>query len=705
MDRYHGVPIGAADLVWALGSLARLHRRPFDAELLLQQFPPPYCIESLVAACRALGLKAIIFHRNLAAVSRSDLPCVAIVAGNEQSPSAQTTTAQPTMGLVLLTALDSQRVQYFAPSSGAALLAARADFERLFSGQLIRVNAVQPRPRDADALAQTRPAFGLRWFVPELLKHRKIWRDVLTASLCIQVLALATPLFTQVIIDKVVVHRTMSTLAVVGVALVMFLLFSAALSWARQYLILHTGNRVDAVLGSQVFEHLLKLPPRYFERRPTGVVITRVHAVETIREFVTGAAIALVLDLPFLMVFLVIMFWYSWFLTLLAVGFLAAIAAISLAVVPALRARLNEQFLLAARNQAFLTEYISGIETVKSLQMEPQLKRTFGDYLAGYLKAGFRTRQLSNTFSVAAVALEQLMTVSLLCVGAWYVMNNVGFTIGMLVAFQMFASRLSQPVMRIANLWQEFQQAAIAVKRLGDVMDAPAEPYSIVPARERKAQGRIEIENLSFRYGEDRPYLYRGLNLVVEAGQCLAILGPSGCGKSTLAKLLQGFYQPTEGAIRIDGHDIRHLAANELRSYFGVVPQETVLFSGTIYDNLVLANPLAGFEEVIQACKLAGIHEVIESLPQGYQTEIGEHGAGLSGGQKQRLAIARALLKRPRILILDEATSHLDQETARGFWETVNRFAGQVTILLIAHEPPAGSCATAEIRLDAGERP
>jgi subfamily B ATP-binding cassette protein HlyB/CyaB len=275
-----------------------------------------------------------------------------------------------------------------------------------------------------------------------------------------------------------------------------------------------------------------------------------------------------------------------------------------------------------------------------------------------------------------------------LCVGAWYVTNNTGFTIGMLVAFQMFSSRLSQPMLRIANLWQEFQQAAIAVKRLGDVMNAPAEPYSIVPARQRTALGKIQVENLAFRYGEDRPYLYRNLSLTVEPGETVAVIGPSGVGKSTFVKLLLGFYQPTEGSIRIDGSDVRHLSANELRSYFGVVPQETALFSGTVYDNLILANPLATFEDIVMGCKAAGIHEVIEALPKGYQTPLGEHGAGLSGGQKQRIAIARALLKRASILLLDEATSNLDDESARALGATINQLRGRITIVIIAHDLP-----------------
>jgi len=443
------------------------------------------------------------------------------------------------------------------------------------------------------------------------------------------------------------------------------------------------------VLGLKVFEHLLRLPPRYFEQRPTGVLVARLHGVETIREFLASAAVTLMLDLPFMLIFLGVMLWYSWELSLITLGVLAAIIILSLVVAPLFRARLNQQFLLGARNQAFLTEYISGLETVKSLQMEPQLNARFGSYLASYLEASFKTRTLANSYQVAANTLDQLLTLSILCAGAWMVMQEVGFTIGMLVAFQMFASRLSQPMLKLVGLWQEFQQAGIAVKRLGDVMNAPQEPYSVVPSRESARKGRIEIENLAFRYGENLPYLYQGLNIAIEPGQCLALMGPSGCGKSTLAKLLQGFYQPTEGAIKLDGHDIRHLSANELRSSFGIVPQETMLFSGAIYDNIVLGNAHASFDDVVVACKASGIHDTLEALPQGYQTPIGEHGAGLSGGQKQRIAIARALLKRPPILIFDEATSNLDDETASAFGETINQLRGKVTILMIAHKLPS----------------
>jgi len=706
MDRYYGLPIGDADFVWALEVVARLHGKPFDAQLIRQLFPPPHSIAALIAAADELGFEGHVEFDGLDRLAPTDLPCIAVliaqtpatdvpavsaVPGSQQNrgdPEKSPVADQVSGELALVTAFNAERVEYFSRHSQRSVKISRKEYATRSTGNVIRLALRETPPQDTDALGQTRPEFGFRWFIPELLKHKKIWRDVLAASLAIQVLALATPLFTQVIIDKVVVHQTLSTLTVVGIGLVMFLLFSAAMSWARQYLILHTGNRVDAVLGLEVFSHLLKLPPRYFENRPTGVIVTRVHAVETIREFIASAAIALVLDLPFLLIFVAVMYWYSVLLTLIAIGFVVTIAIVSLAIVPTLRARLNEQFLLGARNQAFLTEYISGVETVKSLQMEPQLTRTFGDYLAAYLRAGFRTRKLSNTYTVATSTLEQMMTVSILCIGAWYVINNVGFTIGMLVAFNMFAGRLSQPVMRIAGLWQEFQQAVIAVRRLGDVMNAPPEPYSTVPARSSNAQGHIEIENLAFRYQEDRPYLFRGLNLTVDAGKAIAIMGPSGSGKSTLAKLLQGFYQPTEGRIRIDGVDTRHLSANELRNYFGVVPQDTVLFSGTVYENLLVANPGASFEDVIGACKMAEIHDVIEQLPKGYQTTIGEHGAGLSGGQKQRVAIARALIKQPCILLFDESTSNLDEETADAFGERINALRGKATIIVITHRLP-----------------
>jgi len=694
------------DVLLALASMCQFQRVPFDAALVLREFPPPYSLETLLHAAKRLGFDVGARDALPEEIRTLDTPCIALFKALPATSAPADADASPrpataTHRVAIIVRASGDEFQTIEPGRVAPEPLTIDEFAARFAGRIVQFTVAGKPVSDTDARAEAPEPFGFRWFVPELLKHRQIWRDVLLASLAIQVLALATPLFTQVVIDKVVVHQTANTLIVIGLALAVAMLFSAAMGWVRQYLVLHTGNRVDAVLGTRVFEHLLGLPARYFEHRPTGTIVARLHGVETIREFVSGAAVTLLLDLPFLAIFLALMFWYSWQLTLIALAILAAIVTMSILIVPLIRARLNHQFLLGARNQAFLTEYVSGMDTVKSLQMEPQLKARYGDYLSSYLVAGFNTRQLSNTYSVVANALEQLMTLLILCAGAWIVMQNAGFTIGMLVAFQMFAGRLSQPMLRLVGLWQEFQQAAIAVKRLGDIMNAPVEPHSLLPARGSSELVEVEVQEIAFRYSESLPYLYEGLNLRLRPGACVALTGASGSGKSTLAKLIQGFYMPTDGRILVNGRDTRALAANELRANLGVVPQETVLFAGTIYDNLILANPHATFQQVIQACKMAEIHEVIERLPDGYQTPIGEHGVGLSGGQRQRLAIARALLKRPRVLIFDEATSNLDQETAEHFARTVNQLKGRVTMLFIAHQLPRALQVDEVIRLGA----
>jgi subfamily B ATP-binding cassette protein HlyB/CyaB len=671
---------------WVLAALARLHRQPFDAALVLQQFAPPYARHSLIEAARAMGFKPGETTAREGKLQELPLPAVAFL---RPGPPANDDAAAAAPIPALILRCDGERFLYLAAGSEVPNARRVDDFPQLFEPTVLLVAHEAAAEEHVTGFEDEPDKFGFRWFVPELAKHKPIWRDVLLASLAIQIIGLATPLFTQVIIDKVVVHHTLNTLVVVAAALVMFLVFNSLMTGMRQYLIIHTGNRVDAVLATSVFRHLLRLPLPYFENRPTGVTVARLHGVETIREFITGAAISFVLDLPFLVIILAVMFWYSWQLSLIAVGVMLLLAATSAIVTPVWRDKLNLQFKLGARNQAFMTEYLAGMETVKTLQFEPVLERRFGDYLASYLAAGFTTRQLANSYNVVASALEQLMTISVLVVGALLVMKNDGFTIGMLVAFQMFAARMSQPMMRISGLWQEFQQANIAVRRLGDIMDAPGEPHTLVPSR-AAGPGRIEIQNLAFRYSEQHPYLYRSLNYTVRPGTLVVVAGPSGCGKSTLAKLLLGFYQPSDGRILLDGRDLSHLTANELRQAFGVVPQETVLFSGTIYENLTMANPHAGFDDVVAACKAAEIHETIEKLPQGYQTPLGEHGVGLSGGQKQRIAIARALLKRPKLLIFDEATSNLDVQTAEQLAQTINKLKGDATIVFITHAVPRG---------------
>jgi subfamily B ATP-binding cassette protein HlyB/CyaB len=673
------------DFLWILGSLCNIHRLAFEPTLLLSQFAPPYDFAKLKSAAEALGLEVKLSEHDATDAALERLP-VPFVALSQTVPKEDAPRDHPAAALVVKVA--AGKVLYFPAGQQASCSQDEPTFRAQFAAPYLLFHPQVPVVEDEDAPKATE-AFGFSWFVPELLKHKRIWQEILLASLFIQLIALVTPLCTQVVIDKVVVNQTMNTLYTIAFALGAFLVFTAVLTWLRQYLVLHTGNRVDAVLGTAVFERLVKLPIRYFEHRATGVVAARLHGVETIREFISGAAVTLLLDLPFIFIFLAIMLYYSVVLTMITLGVVIVIAALSLFLAPIFQERLNQQFMLGARNQAFLTEYVSGMETVKSLQMEPILMDKYSGFLAAYLDSSFKTRQLSNHYGTVTNALEQAMSVAILCFGAYQVMTRPDFTIGMLVAFQMFSGRVSQPILRLTGLWQQFQQAQISVKRLGDIMDAPPEPYSVVPQTQARGRGQIEFRNVSFQYDRERPFLYQGLNLSIAPGECVSLMGPSGSGKSTLAKLLQGFYLPTEGQILIDGKDYRFLSANELRSLFGVVPQETTLFSGTIYENLLLANPHATFEMVVEACRLAEVHEVVERLPKGYQTEIGERGVGLSGGQKQRLAIARALIKQPRVLIFDEATSSLDADTAEQFATTVNRLKGKVSMLFITHQLPA----------------
>jgi subfamily B ATP-binding cassette protein HlyB/CyaB len=668
--------MSAVDASSLLDQLCRRHGVPFDAALLRQQFPPPHALDAIVPALRQLGFEARVVQSGVDGLQRHQLPFVACLRGG---------------GYALVVGATGGEVEVAGEGEQRSRRVPVAAFAADCTGTGVEIRRAAPAPQDPDADLKPR-AFGFRWFAAELLKHRQVWRHVLLASLFLQLLGLAFPLVTQAVVDKVVVHRTDSTLVVLGVAMGIFVVFSALLAWVRQYLVMHTGNRVDAVLGATVFSHLFRLPVRYFEQRSTGVITARLYGVEKIREFIASAAITLVLDVPFLLIGLALMMTYSVVLTLVVLVILGAIGLMSLLVAPVLQRRMNDQFLLGARNQAFITEHVAGYETVKSLQLEPLLNARYGTYLASYLQSGFAARQAGNSYNTVANALQQLMTVLVLMIGAWMVMHpapgDAVFTIGMLVAFQMFATRISQPLLRLVGLWQQFQQASLSIARLGDLMNAQPETYSLVPARYGEAAGLIEFRDVGFRYRDELDWIYRDVQLTVQPGSAIAIMGPSGAGKSTLAKLLQGFYRATEGSIRLDSVDVAHLSANELRSHFGVVPQDTVLFSGTVYDNLVAGNPQATFDDIVQACRRAEIHTTIMAMPKGYQTEIGERGTGLSGGQKQRIAIARALLRRPKVLVFDEPTSSLDAATAEAFAATVNQLKGQVTMIFVTHALP-----------------
>jgi subfamily B ATP-binding cassette protein HlyB/CyaB len=714
---------------WVVLQLARLHHVAASASAVAERVAGDVAPATLVALLRALPLQVSESDPRRARSARgwrgaATAPRVGDVLwlqpaalGGEAGAAAGTradtradTRAEATDAAaaphdapapVIVIAADADRVLLVTPALRTPLVRTRAEMAAAAPRPWLHTEPAPVAAADPDAPPADGARFGWRWFAQALLVHRRLWRDVVLASLALQAFALAVPLATQAVVDKVVVHRTESTLVALAIGLAVVVVASAALTWLRQALVLHTGNRVDAVLASAVFARLIRLPLRFFEHRPTGVLTARLQAVEQVREFLAGAAVTLVLDLPFIFVFLALMAWYSLPLTALVVGVLGVIVGLSLAVVPAYRRRLDAEFQAGARVQAFATEHLAGIETVKTVQMETPVQQRYEALLTQQLQTALATRQLSNSFQVAAGALEQAMTLGILFVGAWLAMTTRDFTIGMLVAFQMFAARLSQPVLRAVGLWQQFQQTRVAVRRLGDIMNLPAEPQSLVVSRETPQRPALALQGLSFRHGEQRPWLFRELSLEIPFGQRVALMGPSGCGKSTLAKLMLGLYAPSEGRILLGGHDIAGLPVNALRRQFGVVPQETVLFSGTVLDNLTLGAPDARFEQVVAACRMAGVHEVIEALPEGYQTMLGERGTGLSGGQRQRLAIARALLKRPQVLIFDEATANLDGETAQALARTINALKGHVTLVFIAHQLPRGLELDQIVRLDA----
>jgi ATP-binding cassette, subfamily B, bacterial HlyB/CyaB len=540
--------------------------------------------------------------------------------------------------------------------------------------------------------------YGWRWFLKAYFSRKSVIRDALVASLVIQLVALAFPLATQTIIDKVITNQAISTLIAVGVGIGLLAVFNALMSWLRQKLLLRLASVVDADLSTRVMAHLFRLPLRYFESRATGVLITRVHGVERVREFASGAFLLLALDLPFMLIFLALMVAYSGVLSGIVLGFVTLMVGLSFACGPHLRVLANRQFEAGARVQGYLTERVAAHETVKSLQLENTSVSRFTELNRKQLEASLAMREFGNGYGTFMQLLEQFMNAAVLCVGAYLAMTTSSLTIGMLVAFNMFAQRVSQPLLKLSGMWQELQQIRTAVAQLGDVMGTPTEYYGSGPTSAGPVTGRLEVQALGFRHAADRPPLYANLNFSIEPGQVALITGASGSGKSTLAKIMQGLYPDYEGFLRIDGRDVRSMTVSELRRLFGVVPQETVLFSGKIVDN-VIGGSGESFEQAVLACRMAGIHETLENLPKGYQTEVGERGVGLSGGQRQRIGIARALLKRPPVLIFDEATSGLDSASAEHIAATVNFLRGKATVLFIAHKVPENLVVDIHVKL------
>jgi ATP-binding cassette, subfamily B, bacterial HlyB/CyaB len=545
--------------------------------------------------------------------------------------------------------------------------------------------------------------FDIAWFIPALVKYRHALRDVLIASFVIQIVALISPLFFQVVIDKVLVHRSLGTLNVLIIGLAIVSLWEVLLGGLRTWLFSHTTTRVDAELGSQLFRHLLSLPLSYFEARRVGDSVARVRELENIREFLTSNAMTLVIDLLFTFVFLGVMYLYSPLLTLL-VGFsMIAYGAVSVAFTGPLRRALDEKFNRGAENQSFLVEAVSGIGTLKASAVEPQAQERWERQLAAYSSTGFRVTRLANWGSSLIQIISKLVMVGILYFGARQVIGG-DMSVGALVAFNMLAGRVSSPVLRLAQMWQDFQRVRISIERLGDVLNASAEPKSsAAQSNLPPLKGSIEFHNVCFRYRPDLSDVLRDVTLEIAPGEVIGIVGPSGSGKSTLTKLVQRLYTPASGKIILDGQNIALMPPDWLRRQIGVVLQENLLFNRTVRENIALANPAMPMQAVLSASELAGAHEFITRLPQGYDTMIDERGANLSGGQRQRIAIARALITNPRILILDEATSALDAESEEIIQKNMRLMANGRTVIIIAHRLSAVRQANRIITIEKGE--
>jgi len=697
-----------AGALGALCALARLHQIAADPDTVRHQLglapSERLGIDDLLRAAQLLGLKAKRVRTRIDRLALTPLPALALM-------QPDTTSGTNELTVDVLAQCDGRRVLLMGPQSagqvagkaGAATVGATDGVPRIepmdvfaahWTGELILISS---RASLAGELAR----FDFSWFVPALVKYRHLLGEVLLVSFMLQLLGLVSPLFFQVVMDKVLVHKAMGTLDVLVLGLLVVIVFESALTALRSFVFSHTTSRIDVELGARLFRHLIALPLAYFQARRVGDSVARVRELENIRQFLTGNALTVVLDLLFSLVFLALMAWYSLPLTAVVLVSLPLYFLLSLAVTPALRRLLDVKFARGAENQAMLVETVTAIQTVKAGALEPGFARRWDQQLAAYVRASFQTQWLASMAHEAVNLIGKLTGAATLWFGAQQVMDN-SLTVGQFVAFTMFAQRVAQPIMRMAQLWTDFQQTGVSVARLGDILNTHPESGASSALALPPIKGRITIEQLRFRYRPDAEPVLDGVNLELAAGEFVGIVGRSGSGKSTLTKLVQRLYAPQGGRVLIDGVDISLIDAAQLRRQIGVVLQENLLFNRSIRENIAIADPAAPLQSVIRAAELAGAHGFVSALPQAYDTLVAEQGASLSGGQRQRIALARALFTEPRILILDEATSALDYESEAIIQRNMAQICRGRTVLVIAHRLSAVRQAHRIVVMDKG---
>ena len=665
----------------ALVMLLRFHGVGADPERLRHRLGKDTVgIADMVRCAKEMGLKVKSYRTTWQRLATTPLPAIAALNDGK---------------FLFIGKVGDDKAIVQSPLSPRPVVMTRAELEHVWDGHIVLMT------RRAGLIELSR-RFDISWFLGAIHKYRRHLTEVLVASFFLQLFSLVSPLFFQVVIDKVLVSRTLGTLDVIMIGLVSIAVFETILSILRTYLFAHTTNRIDVELGARLFRHLMALPIGYFQSRRVGDSVARVRELENIRNFLTGSALTLVIDLFFTFVFLGVMFIYSPLLTFIVIGSFPFYIGISAGATPVFKRRLDEKFERGAENQAFLVESVNGVETLKAMAVEPQMQRKWEEQLAAYVAASFRVLSLANNASNMVQLINKLVTAAILYLGAKLVISG-DLTVGELVAFNIMAGRVSTPVLRLAQMWQDFHQARLSIARLGDILNTnPEQTYSPSQTALPAIRGDISFEHVTFRYRIDGPAVLQDVSFSVPAGQIVGIVGPSGSGKSTLAKLIQRLYVPESGRIMIDGMDISIVDPAWLRRQIGVVLQDNVLFNRSVRDNIALSNPAMPTERVIAAAQLAGAHDFVLELPYGYDTIVGERGSTLSGGQRQRLAIARALVSNPQILIFDEATSALDYESERVIQTNLPQITRERTVFIVAHRLSTVRRADRIITIDHG---
>ncbi len=565
-------------------------------------------------------------------------------------------------------------------------------FRDEFSGRFILLKKVYK-------LTDEEQPFSLRWFIPEFLKHKGIFGEIALMVALLTVFSLVIPLFFQIVVDKVLVNQAGNTLNVLGVGVLIVVAFNALVNYVRSYLLLFVTNKIDISTATKTFSRLMRLPLDFFERVPSGVLLKHMQQTEKIRGFLSGNLFFTILDICSLCIFIPFLLFYSVTLTLIVLLFTGLMALVIASLIKTFQKRLNELYQAEGKRQSMLVESIHGIKTVKALALEPVERKAWDDSTAYAIQSYFRVGKISMTAQSISQMLEMMMSVCIIWAGAHLCFEHI-ITIGALIAFQMLANRVTGPLVKMVGLIHEYQQIALSVKMLGVVMNTPPEPAG--GGVRNPIRGEIEFDRVSFRYRPDLPYVITDLSLQIHAGETIGLVGRSGSGKTTITKLLQGLYSVQQGIIRIDGIDIRELDKPHLRRNLGVVLQENYFFSGTVRENIALARQNASLEEIIYASQLAGADEFVQKLPRGYDTVLEENASNLSGGQRQRLAIARALLTNPAILIFDEATSSLDPESEEVIRRNLNAIARGRTVIIVSHRLSIVSRADKIVVIDDG---